>query len=153
MGLSKEVSCEAWSFSYCLNPHRFFSVRGFEALSPCAGTLGRVIYLTPKLFLLIYPHTNAGPPTLPAASLPSPPATTLLYVLSIPAARLTPPTSLDECFFFNSLVVGLPYSSILWQFWLFFVFKFVIVLILVVRGYNVYLLTPPSWLEVSKVKE
>ena len=29
------------------------------------------------------------------------------------------PTILDECFFFNSLVVGLPYSSIFWQFWLF----------------------------------
>ena len=33
------------------------------------------------------------------------------------------PTGLDECFFFNSLVVGLPYSSIFCQFWLFFVFK------------------------------
>ena len=28
-----------------------------------------------------------------------------------------PPTSLDECFFFNSLVVGLPYSSSFWQIW------------------------------------
>ena len=34
-----------------------------------------------------------------------------------------PLTSLDECFFFISLVVGLPYSSIFCQFWLFFVFK------------------------------
>ena len=39
-----------------------------------------------------------------------------------------PPISLDECFFFNSLVVRLPYSSIFCQFWLFFVFKFVVVL-------------------------
>ena len=31
-----------------------------------------------------------------------------------------PPTSLNECFFFNSLFVGLPYSSLFWQFWLFF---------------------------------
>ena len=45
-----------------------------------------------------------------------------------------PPTSLDECFFFNSLVVALPYNSIFWQFWLFFVFKFVVALFLVVRG-------------------
>ena len=29
----------------------------------------------------------------------------------------------DECVFFNSLVVGLPYSLILCQFWLFSVFK------------------------------
>ena len=34
-----------------------------------------------------------------------------------------PPTGLDECFFFIPLVVGLPYSSIFCQFWLFFVFK------------------------------
>ena len=33
-----------------------------------------------------------------------------------------PPTGLDECFFFNSLAVGLPYSSIFCQFWLFSVF-------------------------------
>ncbi|KAF6119895.1 hypothetical protein HJG60_010278 [Phyllostomus discolor] len=29
-----------------------------------------------------------------------------------------PPTGLGECFFFNSLVVRLPYSSFFWQFWL-----------------------------------
>ena len=34
-----------------------------------------------------------------------------------------PPAGLDECFFFISLVVRLPYSSIFCQFWLFFVFK------------------------------
>ena len=33
------------------------------------------------------------------------------------------PTGLDECFFFISLVVGLPCGSIFCQFWLFFVFK------------------------------
>ena len=35
--------------------------------------------------------------------------------LPVPA----PPTRLDECFFFNSLLVGLPYSLIFCQFWLF----------------------------------
>ena len=34
-----------------------------------------------------------------------------------------PPTGLDECFFFISLVVRLPCSSIFCQFWLFFVLK------------------------------
>ena len=33
-----------------------------------------------------------------------------------PAAPSAPPTGLAECFFFNSLVVRLPYSSISWQF-------------------------------------
>ena len=59
-----------------------------------------------------------------------------------------PPTGLDEYFFFNSLVVGLPYSMIFCQFWLFFVFKFVVVLLLVVQGGTVCLPTPPSWPEV-----
>ena len=60
----------------------------------------------------------------------------------------TPPTGLDECSF-NFLVVGLPYSSIFWHFLLFFVFKFVVVLLLVVRGGKVYLPMPPSWPEVQ----
>ena len=34
-----------------------------------------------------------------------------------------PPAGLDECFFYISLVVGLPCGSIFCQFWLFFVFK------------------------------
>ena len=59
----------------------------------------------------------------------------------------TPPTSLDECFFFNSLVVGLLYSLIFWQFWLFFVFKCVVLLFIVWWG-TVHLPTPPSWPEV-----
>ena len=43
----------------------------------------------------------------------------------------TPPTGLDEYFFFNSLIIGLPYSLIFWQFWMFFVFTLVAVLLLV----------------------
>ena len=62
------------------------------------------------------------------------------------------PTCLNECFFFNSLVARLPYSLIYWQFWLFFYFKFVAVLLLVVvQGGKVYLPMPPSWPEVSLV--
>ena len=51
---------------------------------------------------------------------------------------------LDEYFFFSSLVVRLPYSSIFWQFCLFFVFNFVVVLSSV-QGGTVCLPTPPSW--------
>ena len=74
---------------------------------------------------------------------PSPPAATLPHVLS------APPISLHECFFFNSLVVGHPHSSICWQLWSFFVFKYFVVLLLVVGGGKVDLPTPPSWTEVS----
>ena len=54
-----------------------------------------------------------------------------------------PPTSLDECFFFNSLVVMFNFLSVL----VVFVFK-VVVLLLVVRGGKVYRPMPPSWPEV-----
>ena len=72
---------------------------------------------------------------------------TLLQVLSAQLPISAPPTGLGECFFFISLVVGLSYSSIFCQFWLFFVFKFV-VLLLVVRGGTVCLPMPASWPEV-----
>ena len=64
--------------------------------------------------------THPGPPPCLESSLPQLPVS-------------APPTGLDECFFFNSLVIGHLYSSIFWQFWLFFVFKFVVVLLLVVE--------------------
>ena len=63
----------------------------------------------------------------------------------------SPPTGLNECFFFISLVVRLPYSSIFCQFWLFFVFKFVVVLLLVVQGGTVCLSTAPSWPELPSL--
>ena len=79
---------------------------------------------------------------------PCPPATTLPQ-FSLPWLLIsTPPTSMDKCFFFNSLVVGLPYCSIFCLFWLVFVFKFIVVLLLVVRGGTVRLSMPLSWLEV-----
>ena len=54
---------------------------------------------------------NVGPPVPPAVT---------LCVSSLPQLPASaPPTSLDECFFFDFLVVELPYSLIFWQFWLF----------------------------------
>ena len=43
--------------------------------------------------------------------------------LLAPSPGVRPSYRLDECFFFISLVVRLPYSSIFCQFWLCFVFK------------------------------
>ena len=84
------------------------------------------------LFLPVYLHANVGPPSVQFLTSPGPPAAALPQVLSAQLPISTPPTGLGECFFFNSLVVGLPYSLIFCQFWLFFVFKFVVVLLLVV---------------------
>ena len=69
VGLSKELSCEAWSFSCCLTPQRFFQSWVFEALFPRTGTLGCMVCLASQMFLLVYAHTNVGLPALPAATL------------------------------------------------------------------------------------
>ena len=111
-----------------------FIARGFEAFFSSAATLGCVICLAPQLFLPVHSDTIVEPPGLPATTLPTP-------ILQLPPCHrsslpplsiFAPPTSLNKCFFFNSLVVSLLYSSIFWQFWLFFVFKFVVVFLLVV---------------------
>ena len=145
-------------------PTGVFSQR-FEALFPHTGILGCMVCLVPQLFLPVYLPVNVGPSSPPTAASvtscstphPAPQSATLLgapttAMSSVLSARQlpvsAPPTSLDECFFFNSLVVRLPYSSIFCQFWGFFVFKFVVVLLLVVQGGNVYLPTPPSRPEV-----
>ena len=47
-------------------------------------------------------------------------------------------------FFFNYFIAGLPFNSIFWQFWLIFVFKCVVVLLLVVQGGKVYVSTCAS---------
>ena len=74
-----------------------------------------------------------------------PPATALLPVLSTQLPISTPPTGLDECFFFNSLVVRLPYSLIFCQFWLFFVFKWLLSFWLCEEAQCVYLRLHLGW--------
>ena len=123
--------------SLTLQAPQVYTVRGFEALFPCTRTVGCAVCLAPQLFsrcshTQMWDHWVLQPPPCHGSSPPQ---------LAVSA----PPTSLDECFFFNSLVVGLPYSSIFWQFWLFFVFKFVVVHLLVVQGGKVYPPMPPSW--------
>ena len=108
VGLSSELSYEAGSFSCCV----LYSYRSFQSEvlmppppPPAAGTLCCcAVCLTSQLFLPVYLHVNVGPSGPPAAALPR--------VLSACLPISVPPTGLGECFFFNSLVVGLPYSSI-----------------------------------------
>ena len=129
-------------------------MRGFEALFPHAGTLSCVICLDPQLFLLVHLHANVGPPSpqptaspgLSAAALPTPVLQPLpCHESSLPRRSSPPLYGLDECFLFNSLVVRLLYSSIFWHFWLFFIFKFVVVLPLVEEAQCVYLCLYLGW--------
>ena len=58
-------------------------------------------------------------------------ATTTPRPPSLPQLPITAsPTHLNEYFFSKSLVVRLPYSSIFWQFWLYFVLRLVVILLL-----------------------
>ena len=109
----------------------------FEALFPCFGALVCPVCFTPPPFLQVYLCANVGPQGLPATTLwgllaaawpapfHNPPPR---WVRQPPRCRESslpwlpisaPPTGLGECFFFISLVVGLPYSLIFCQFWLF----------------------------------
>ena len=104
-----------------------------EALFPCTGALGCTICFVPLPFLPVYLCANVEPQDLLAAAWPAPfhnpPPLWVLQPLPCRESSLpwlpvsAPPTYLDECFFFISLVVRLPYSLICCQFWLFFVFK------------------------------
>ena len=146
MGLSNGLSCETWNFSCHLNHHRFLQpvvlrlyfpvletwVAWFVLLPSCSSQL-ICMWMWNILVFQPLPH-----PLRSAAS-------------HSPAAHpVLPSTSLDECFFFNSLVVGLPCSLIFWQLWLVFVFNLVVILLLVMQGSEAYLPMPPSWLKLLK---
>ena len=127
----QQVSCEDEGFFHCYNLHRVWG-----AFFSHPGTVSCVVYLAPQLFLPVYLLANVGLPGPPAAAA-SPTRSTSHHLSRCPlllTACVHPRTSLNQSFFFNSLAVGLPYSLIFWQFWLFFVFEFVVVLLLVVQG-------------------
>ena len=71
-------------------PH-VFSVRGFEDLFPRTGTLGCMVYLAPQLLLLAYLHSNVGPPSPQAITLPAPVLQPLPYHESSQPSCLSPP--------------------------------------------------------------
>ena len=131
MGLSNELSCETGSFSRHYNPHKFLQLY-FPTLEIWAA---RCVLLPSCsswfICMQMWDHPVCQLPPRPSGL----PAAALWQVLFVPPPWLPVSalsTSLNECFSFNSLVVGLPYSSFFWQFWLFFVFKLVVVLVLVV---------------------
>ena len=84
----------------------------FEALFPHAGTLGCAVW---HLVHQLLPHRRAA--SVPTQLHNPPPH----WVHQLPPCCKScppwlpvsaPPTGLGECFFFNSFIVGLPYSSI-----------------------------------------
>ena len=130
-----------WGWEFLLNPHGCFQSEVWGFISPCWSPGLCSLFCSPAV-PPFYLWVNVGPQGLPgitlwvllAAAWPaplhnSPPR----WVRQPPPRRREsslprlpvsiPPTGLGECFFFISLLVGLPYSSIFCQFLLFFVFK------------------------------
>ena len=119
VSLSNELSCGVESFFCHWNHHRFLSPEVLR-FSSCVGALGFVVCLTPQLFLPVYPHANVG--SL-ASTLPTQSSSHSLVVFTLCLGWLSPPVWMNVSSLTpNSLVVGLPYSSILWQFLLLFFF-------------------------------
>ena len=133
MGLSNNLSCEAGSFSCCCPiPMGVFTQR-FEALFPRAGALGCTVCFAPAFcpaYLCVNVglrgatrcsacpvvcHSESGPLSLSVCECRAagsacgqtacPVCPTLQCESSPPRLPIsTPPTGLDECFFFISLV-------------------------------------------------
>ena len=110
MGLPSELSCEAGSFSHHCNAHRI---------------------LWPEVFRLYFPTLE--PWVVQSVLLPSCSSwliCTRMWVCSHLVTCPCHPSFLSLPLlpvwmnFFNSLVVGLPYSSIFWQFWYFLFLNF-----------------------------
>ena len=147
MGLSNELYCEAGSFSRQHNPHRFFQSGVLRLYFPTLEPWVAWSVLLPSFPPGLFAH-KCGITCSVSCHLALSASQCLATGLLCLAAHLCPSYQFG-CFFFNSLVVRLPYSSIFCQFWLFLIFKFVVVLLLVVRGGTVCLPMPPSWPEVD----
>ena len=115
MGLSNEFSCEAWSFSCHCNPHRCFQSEVLRLYFPALK-----LWVVRSVSLWLFPPGECG--TAQSASHHLARSTSHSLVSSwLPVSA--PPTGLDECFSFISLVVRLPYSSIFCHFSLFLFFN------------------------------
>ena len=68
VGLCNDLSCEAGISPTATSTTTGVFNQRFEALFPCAGTLGCAVCLAPKLFLPVYLHANVVPPSLQSAN-------------------------------------------------------------------------------------
>ena len=137
MGLSSKLSCKAQSFSHCHNPHRFFQSEVlrlyFPHWNPGLRSLSHSPVFPPRLSARIYGIAQFASCHLAASPLlPSCPSLPLLPVWM----NVSPLTA---------WLLDFPTVRFSGSSGCFFVFKFVVVLILVVRGGTVCLPMPPSW--------
>ena len=83
-----------------------FSVRGFEALFPRTASLSYAAVSFPRCSSLFIPHKfGTACSSSHCFACPGPPVTALPQILSSRLPVSARPTNLDECFFFNTLVI------------------------------------------------
>ena len=132
-----------WGWEFLLLPPQppwVFSIRGlrlyFPTLKPWVAWSASLPCCSSQfIYMWIWGHRVCQPPPCGVCQLqPGLPRSTICHLSESTSRRLAanplhpqlpisaPPSGLDECFFFISLVVRLPYSSVLCQFWLFFLF-------------------------------
>ena len=132
-GLLRWEAWESHSFFCQPTPHWFLQpevvVTYLPGTWPWAGWSSVAVGSFPRYPIVLYPpHVGLTP----AGS------------VSLHLCPSIPPTCP------NSLVVGLPYRSIFWQFWVMVVLYFSSNFAVVVQGGKLHLPTPPSWQEVQK---
>ena len=135
MALFNAPFCDTGSFSHCCTLYRFYSQK-FCGFSFPFWNLDCAVCITSLCSPGLSAHecSTTGPPTAT-----SPPQSTSFCLTplvrqlppcctsSLPWLWISvPPISLDECFFFNSLVVRFSYSSIWEHFWGFIVFNWLL---------------------------
>ena len=156
MGLSNEISCEAGDFSHCHNPRRFSQLEVLRFYFPVLESWVAPSVLLPNgssQFIRMQMCDHPLPQLPPGPVHQPPPYSPQFCSCCLAMSPLcpwipisTPPTGLGEYLFFNSVVVRLPHSSIFWQFWLLFVFKFVVVLLwLCEEAKSIYLSLHLGW--------
>ena len=112
------------SFFCCPNAHWFLETEVMRSYLTRTGTLGWVIWPGARIAHSQGILPEFCPPNL-SVGMPTP----LLHCNYIsaplhPPMPSTPPNRLDNCGFFKSLVVRLPYSLIFWQLWLLLVLRY-----------------------------
>ena len=130
-GPFRQSFLKIWQFLPLPPPALIFTARSYGDLSSwcwnpglCSLVLGwdRFFSRYPS-WLLSTTHDCGTARAHSAATLPL--CATLCLLASLPLLHISaPPTCLDECGFFKSLVVGFPYSFIFWLFWVLFAWKF-----------------------------
>ena len=115
-------------FFCCPNPPWFLQPEAKGIYLPGTGTLGCVVWPGVGITCSQDNPTNFHPPHKCGITPTHSTSTTTSHHTTTPHRSTHPcfsalPTHLDECGLFKSLVVGLPYNLIFWQFWALFVLR------------------------------